>query len=480
MDDLAVLKKDPDLGYLGNWLWLPKSKIKPEVIKAALTFSEEGKSLAAWEATRYHLLVPRRFYDASTLKELEIPIVSLLPDPRETQAWFKSKKALWERAETNQVEMVEASVQALLQYPGTCLHVGCGKGKSLVSLELASRLQQRTLILIPGRAQIQQWREEVEDSLEFRGTVGILQPGKKPDWEHDITIAMMDTVESRMLDLPPEFFHYWGLVIFDEVHSVGANARSHICALFPGKRFGITATYKRADGKDAVYRYHIGPPCYIATQQEIRPKISFLYTPVQPLLNEKGKPFLPDECYSKKRSKGENGEIIETPTVINHNLLCGWLDEQPERIEFIVEQIEQDLREGKKIVVLSKRKALIHEMKHRFGEIAVAVDVDTPDDQRVLQIRNSRVAFCTDRIGAQAVNDPMLDTLHLIHSTKSDTQIIQAFGRVQRVVKNKGEVEVKVYEDKLIWPIHQLCKKTRKIIGGLGYSYTLVPYLEDR
>jgi len=477
MDDLFILKKDPDLGYIGNWLWLPKTKIKPEVIKSSLTFNNDGKVLTSWLATRHHLLVPRRYYGPEMLKDLGIEVISLLPDPAHTRASLGSTIELWSRPETNQIEMVEAVLGELGRSPGTSLLVGCGKGKTRVSLEVASRLQQKTLILIPGRSQIRQWKEEIQSCLEIEGSIGIVR-SEKLDWNHDIAIAMMDTVVSRSLDLPPEFFRRWGLVIFDEVHSLGAQGRSFLCSLFPGKRLGVTATYKRSDGKDAVYRYHIGPPCYTAVDQEIKPRIVFLYTPVHLPEGEKGIPLIPEECYSMRKVRGENKEIIYVPSSVNHGLLCGWLDGQQERVDFIIEKIQQDLDDGRKIVVLSKRKEFIHRMKDLFGDIAVAIDVDTPDDERVLQIRNSRVAFCTDKIGSQAVNDPDLDTLHLIHSTKSDTQIIQSFGRVQRVVKNKGEVVVRVYEDRFVWPIHKLCKETRKIISELGYPYTLVPYQE--
>lgn len=478
MEDVEVLEKDPGTAYLGNWLWLPKMKVHPEVIKASLTLVGGPRPLHAWMATRHHILVPRRYYEEDVLHELQIPLVRLLPDASLTYAPFGSKIELWERPETNQVEMVSAALEALKQFPGTSLLVGCGKGKTRVALELAARLQQRTLILIPSTTQVRQWAEEIEACLTFEGRIGKLT-STKSDWEQDIAIGMMDTIVSRFLDLPPEFYHRWGLVIFDEVHSLGAQEKSVLAGLFPGKRLGITATYRRSDGRDAVYKYHIGPPCYTATEQEIRPKISFLYTPVTPPLSDSGRQELPDECYSHRRERGEDGEVRLVPTTINHGLLCGWLDGRPERAEFIVRSIREDLSEGKKIVVLSKRKEFIHQMKNVFGDIAVAIDVDTDEDQRVLLIRGSRVAFCTDRIGAQAVNDPQLDTLYLVHATKSDTQIIQAFGRVQRVVKNKGEVAVRVFEDRFIWPIHKLCKQTRKIIGDLGYTYTLVPYQES-
>jgi superfamily II DNA or RNA helicase len=124
--------------------------------------------------------------------------------------------------------------------------------------------------------------ERLEDAgytVEFEGELGLVQGGVF-NWARPLTLALVTTLWRRIEDgsIPEEFFRYFGQVIYDEVHQIGAPKFSLTASPFYGDRIGLTATVEREDGLDPIYRYHIGDPFYSDLSQEIIPDIYFQQT----------------------------------------------------------------------------------------------------------------------------------------------------------------------------------------------------------
>lgn len=481
---LRFLKWKPTRAYREKWLRLPKSGVNIQLVQNALVFGEGEHVLQGWVETDQHILIPRMFYTGDEIRTMGLEFKDLcLPLDRLPKADFSSSILLRQTEKTDQVAIVESTVEALRKQPGASINVGCGKGKTPVALEVVARLGLKTLIIVPSVALLSQWSDEITTFLGIqKKKIGVIHQSKFK-WKFDIAVASIDTVYRRYLYWGAEFFRHWGLVIFDEEHFLGGTQRSVVSYLFPGKRLGLTATFDRPDGRQPSYRSHVGPICATSLEQEVVPNTLFQQTTVRP----------PTVAELRALGLGEGLEDKDDQTRVlppsafsstgemHYMMLCGWLDSQQVRREMILRQAREDLREGRKIIALSKRLELVLEMAELMkDEGAVAIYQKTKGEARVGSIRASRIAFCTEKVASFALNDPKLDTLYIIHPTRSIITIPQSFGRIQRVAENRKPALVRVFEDVQVWPVLNVCKSMRKFLISINYPYQMVPFNKKR
>jgi superfamily II DNA or RNA helicase len=145
--------------------------------------------------------------------------------------------------------------------------VPCGMGKTVMAINIATRLKKRFLIVVDKEFLMNQWKEEI-DKFTTNIRVGILQANKveiDPE-KYDVTICMIQTICRR--DLPDGFFDDYGFTIFDECHHLGA---SYFCkALLKIQTkymLGLSATPDRDDGLTCVFEYYLGSPVYKETKR---------------------------------------------------------------------------------------------------------------------------------------------------------------------------------------------------------------------
>jgi superfamily II DNA or RNA helicase len=81
-------------------------------------------------------------------------------------------------------------------------------------------------------------------------------------------------VKDKYADENPDLLSYFGTVIFDEVHRLGAEGFSTICHMWPAEhRLGLSATPKRWDGKERLFTAHLGPVMLRGTAVPMSPKV---------------------------------------------------------------------------------------------------------------------------------------------------------------------------------------------------------------
>lgn len=133
-----------------------------------------------------------------------------------------------------------------------------GWGKTVGGLLFAARRGRTTLILVDQDNLKDQWIAALKQHFGLTDeNIGIVQ-GKVCKYEGcPVTIAMVQTLVQRQY--PPEFYAYFGTLIPDEVHCIGAPTFSQILFDFPATcRVGISATPKRRDGLQKALDYHLG------------------------------------------------------------------------------------------------------------------------------------------------------------------------------------------------------------------------------
>jgi superfamily II DNA or RNA helicase len=116
-----------------------------------------------------------------------------------------------------------------------------GSGKTVIGINAISLLNMPTVVVVPTLDLLDQWRSRLKK--EFKVDVGILGGG-----EQDIKALTVSTYDSAYIHAE-SLGNRFGLIIFDEVHHLPAEAYKHIAEMFASPfRMGLTATYEREDG----------------------------------------------------------------------------------------------------------------------------------------------------------------------------------------------------------------------------------------
>lgn len=149
-----------------------------------------------------------------------------------------------------------------------------GFGKTLVGFVAAYAIRRKTLVITTKDDIAKQW---IEGATKFLGVpperVGIIRGDKCEVLDTDFCVAMIQSL-SKDEKYPDWITESFGLVIFDECHRVPADQFSRVACMFPAKlRLGLSATPKRADGKEIVVTAHIGPVRVHTEIQLMVPKV---------------------------------------------------------------------------------------------------------------------------------------------------------------------------------------------------------------
>lgn len=129
---------------------------------------------------------------------------------------------------------------------GTVIHLNTGMGKTVCALWLATRIGQKTLILVHKSFLMQQWADRIRQFCGSDTKIGYIQ-GDTYDADADIIIGMIQTFLVRHLGAPPGV----GLLIIDEAHHIAAKTFQNIMLACPvHHRLGLSATPNRKDGLD--------------------------------------------------------------------------------------------------------------------------------------------------------------------------------------------------------------------------------------
>lgn len=368
--DLLVRRRDT--GYLDSLLWVPKGAINVAGTKNALTFQffdeQRVTLLQLFKETEHHLLVPREFWAPA---DFSFPVIDCRPK-RYPHVDIKSRVLLDHRVEKGVLVPTGATVQqdalaALMRARGGVLQLACGKGKTVVALHYAAMRGFPTIIILDTTQLMRQWREEIEQHLDVPGGVGLIQ-GDVFDWKKPIVLATYHSLAARAPFLTEEVRRWFGTAIWDEAHHVAAPTFSRSADLFYGVRLGLTATPDRDDGMHVVYNFHLGPVIYKNLQQDLKPRIYFVWTG---LGVDKNDPKVLAAVNDK------NGEL-------HIGKVAGFLGGWPQRVDFLINQVKEAVAADRKVIVLSKSvDALVNMLAAWNQQTTLYSDVPFPTAQDV-------------------------------------------------------------------------------------------------
>jgi len=142
------------------------------------------------------------------------------------------------------------------------LELPTGAGKTVIAIAAIAAVSTPTLVVVPTIDLLEQWQRELEG--EFDVPIGRLGGGEQR--VEELTVATYDSAYLRAAELGDRF----GLVVFDEVHHLGAAGYQDIARLLAApERLGLTATFERSDGAHETIVELVGPRAYEITVDEL-------------------------------------------------------------------------------------------------------------------------------------------------------------------------------------------------------------------
>lgn len=306
-------------------------------------------------------------------------------------------------------------------------------GKTVCAMKLLSMLGRTALVVVHRDFQIGQWKKAARDWLGLtEADMGIVKEKKCEFAGRKLVFAMVETLVNNLDKYPPEFFEAFGVIIADEVHRYGAPEWSKAMPRFPARiRVGISATPRRKDGLDKVFRWTIGPVLAKETEWYVKATVYQVGWPA----------WVPIRDYAMVRHNRVTGE--EEVIKIWLAKLITILSELPKYNRWLVDELKQAAEKGRTILVLSDRREQLTLLKEAFdqetgGKYPTGYfwgeTKKSKQKQQEEEADEKQVLFGTFGKAKEALNIQALDTLYL---TTPRADIEQDLGRILRIDPNK-------------------------------------------
>lgn len=447
---MKFIVRKPGVGYLDTWLWLPKTHISDIQVKATFSYvTRKGELVEAWKEELHHYRVPRNFLKHETLAKLPYPVI----DTRYRKfpfVEFKSNVILDFKEPTKDYQ--RAGSAALLDVYDGILCLRCGAGKTVVALHTAAQLNVPILIVVTDSGLAVQWQGAITAFLgipaEEIGYIG----GGKFDWKKKICVAQVSTLAKRATEflLPNEMLHWFGVIIPDEAHVMGAPYFNNAIPPFAGRRWGLSATPEREDEFDSLLSTTLGDVVFTYLTPDLIPTFLFRHLPTTLNYND---PII------KAGTHDTNGEF-------HYGMTFGYLarTNKDRRVDLIAKDVKAAVASGRQVLVLAHSR----EMVDLLGEAipgSGTVHGGVKGKERDRRIRECNPVISVMILGKQALDKPSLDTLFVAEPFSKKGVLQQVMGRILRIFSGKRDPMVVIYEDPAIRELGHLCGKLRKLLN---------------
>jgi hypothetical protein len=291
---------------------------------------------------------------------------------------------------------------------------------TFMSLYVLSQLKTKTIIIVNKIPLMRQWESEIHQCLP-NAEIGFIQGQKNVSVEgKDIVLAMLQSL--ARIDYPDSLFEDFSTLIVDEVHNTSSRVFSKvlnkICCKYT---IGLSATPKRSDGCEYVFKYHIGDIVY---QSSVKRQ------GLPPILN-----IIKIDSTDYKEISSINK--ITGQNQIQFTSMLSELTQMPKRNTLIIEMIKDlILKENRKILVLSDRRNHLQNLKKTLdNDLSVSFTYGLFLGQMKLvdleRTKASQVIFATFSAFGEGVSEKDLDTLFLITPKKF-------IGHLKNLTKNEN------------------------------------------
>ena len=401
--------------------------VKPFVPKSSLI---KPQPFPVYRESKSKLYVPR-FYGMEVYGE---PDDMILEDGKSIKLKFKGE------LRPKQKPVVEKYMKHIKKNHSGLLALHTGFGKTCLALNIISRINQKTLIIVHKEFLLRQWVERIEQFLPD-ARVGKIQAKTIDTEDKDIVICMLQSLS--MKDYPKDMFKEYGLSIYDECHHLSAEVFSRAFFKVVTKYgLGLSATMKRKDGLTKVLKWFLGP---IVCKIERKGEDNVLVKVINYETN--------DEDFNRVETDFR-GQIKYTTMV---KKLC----EFNRRSEFILKVLSDLLKKNRnqQIMILGHQKKLLkylHDaIKHRTIA-TVGYYIGGMKEEELKKSEGKKVVIATYAMAEEGLDIKTLSTL-IMATPKVD--VTQSVGRILRK-KHKQAIVVDIVDSHCLFQRHFAKRKT--------------------
>ena len=297
-----------------------------------------------------------------------------------------------------------------------------GSGKTIMGLKIIAEKKQPALIVVHRKQLLEQWQERVQAFLGIpKHEIGIIGQGKTKIGKQ-ITIATIQSLPKQIEQIQNQF----GTILVDECHHIPAETfRNTIEKLNTFYLYGLTATPFRKYNDDKLIFAFLGEIISEISSNQIE---NFKHAQIIVRNTNLDIPF---------NSKTDNFETLSK--ILVHD---------SERNKLILNDIKNELSQGKRIAIITERKEHIDTLylflKQSYE--VVTLNGDDSDANRkskwqTLQQGNFQVLITTGQYFGEGSDLSNISSLFLVYPFSFKGKLIQYIGRVQR-----SEINPTIYD----------------------------------
>lgn len=291
-----------------------------------------------------------------------------------------------------------------------------GSGKTIVALKIVADKQQPTLIVVHRKQLAQQWAERISTFLGIpKQEIGHIGQGKNKIGSK-ITIATIQSLNKAITD-DNNLTKAFGTIIIDECHHVPAETfRETIAKFYTFYLYGLTATPFRKYNEGKLIFIHLGEVIAEIKSTDIG---SFKQTKVLVRQTSLDVPF---------NAKTDQFETLSK--ILVHDSA---------RNKLILTDIINELKVGKKAVIITERKEHIDTLNQYLKQSFETITLSGEDSERsriqkwkYLNEGNYQVLITTGQFFGEGSDLQNANCLFLVYPFSFEGKLIQYIGRVQR------------------------------------------------
>jgi superfamily II DNA or RNA helicase len=296
---------------------------------------------------------------------------------------------------------------------GGLLEVPCGRGKTVMGLNIIAQLKTKTLIIVHKEFLLRQWMERIQEFLPT-ARIGRIQGEILDIDDKDIVMGMLQSLS--MKEYPNSVFDSFGLTIIDEVHHIGAEVFSRaLFKIVTPYMLGLSATMDRKDNLSNVFKLFIGP---VVHSEQRKGGDNVLVRSINY--------YHDDEEFAT--------QVLNYKGQVHYSVMIKKLCEFNFRSEFILRVLKDLFEENpnQQIIVLGHNKSLLaylHDaIQHRNIE-SVGYYVGGMKEKDLKITETKKIIIATYAMAEEGLDIKTLTTL-LMATPKTDVR--QAVGRILR------------------------------------------------
>jgi superfamily II DNA or RNA helicase len=286
-------------------------------------------------------------------------------------------------------------------------------GKTFTGIAIASKLSQKTLVIVHTTNLRRQWEEEVKKTLGIEP--GVIGGGH---FYHDspITIANIQTLRKHSKALSEEF----GTVIVDEVHHVPSKTFEECLNDFKARyKIGLSATLQRKDFLHILLPDYFGHTVHTPKKEnQMKPRV-WMYKSLIPFSSN---PMIP---WARKVN-----ELVR----------------RDDYLELVTSLAERAVLEGHKVLVVSDRTDFLEKCYEKHEDVSVMITgkiaKDSEREARHKALRESEyinILYGAISIYKEGISENCLSCLILAAPTNNEPLLEQLIGRVLRIQEGKKQ-----------------------------------------